>query len=182
MNTTQYAKLAAVAIGAALILYATTGVSRIFYDPHADLGWSTFAGVMLPVLMAGLLAWLLYRYARSLEFDDSAPSGINLVEAGIKLLGAYWIVTALPNIVTSVFYLIWLRISPSPALGFAGIADPLIRGLVYGIAGIYFVRRTETIKKLAGISVGASSLGNQELNPEAGERTSGAVSGQAGEN
>ncbi len=155
MNTTQYARLAAVAIGATLILHATTSVSRIFYDPYAAPGWSTFAAGMLPVLLAVLLAMLLYRYARSLDFDESAPSCINLVEAGIKLLGAYWIVTSLPNIMISVFYLITLRTLPSPALGLAGIADPLIRGLVYGIAGFYFIRRTETIKKLAGIPTGA---------------------------
>ncbi len=153
MNTAQYAKLAAAGIGAALILYATTGVSRIFYDPNATLDWSTFAAGTLPVLLAVLLAMLLYRYARSLNFDDSAPNGINLVEAGMKLLGAYWIVTALPNIMISAFYLIRLQASPPSALGIAGVADPLIRGLVYGIAGFYFIRRTETIKKLVGITV-----------------------------
>ncbi|MCP3958119.1 MAG: hypothetical protein GY719_09725 [bacterium] len=155
MNTKQYAKIAAVAIGAMLILNAVTILTRILTDPRTTLDWSDWAFAMVPLLLAILLATLIYRYTRSLDFDDSVPSSINLLEAGIKLLGAYWIVSAIPHSILAIYLIVRRSMSASGSFGSAEIINPLVYGLVYGLAGYFFVRRTGTIKKLVGASDGA---------------------------
>ncbi len=149
MNTKQYAKIAAIAIGAMLILNAVTSLTRILTDPRATHGWADVAFLMAPLLLAMLLAALIYRYSRSLAFDESAPSGINLLEAGIKLLGAYWLVTAVPYMIIALYQIVRLATSATATL--AGVVHPLVNGLVYGIAGFCFTRRTEIVEKFVGV-------------------------------
>ncbi len=155
MNTKQYAKIAAIAIGAMLILNAVTVLTRILTDPRATPDRLDWIFAMAPMLLAILLATLIYRYSCSLDFDDSVPSGIDLLEAGIKLLGAYWIVSAIPHGILAIYLIIQWSMSASRSFGSAEIIHPLVYGLVYGLAGYSFTRRTGTIKKLVGASDGA---------------------------
>ncbi len=155
MNTKQYAKLAAVGIGATLVLNAVTTLVRILTQPRATFAWSDLTIGMAFLLLVLLLAWVVFRYACSLELDESVPSGMNVLEAGVRLLGAYWIVSAIPYGVLGVFLIMRQTMYASSSLDSAEIIRPLVYALSYGLAGFCFTRRTEAVKKLVGMSDGA---------------------------
>lgn len=154
MNTKQYAKIAGLAIGSFLVLNAVTSASQVFTGSFVTRDWTSFALMMVPVLLSILVAAFIYRYSSSLHFDELEPSGINLLEAGIKLMGAYWIVKAVLNVILAGFMVVGKAMYASSSTGVDEIMLPFVHGLLYGVAGFYFAHRTRVIKKLLGVSDG----------------------------
>ena len=108
MTANQVARLLAVCVGSVLVLNAiadTSGllVSASVSSAFADMKPWLYLYSVAPLLGAVVFAILIYSYAVKLSLEDIAPTNIELLAVGIKLLGLSTLIRSVPRIIAFVF-------------------------------------------------------------------------------